>query len=102
MVIYILFAIGSGMLIISGYIDLSPVYRRVCRNILGSLLGSGMPWYISAVLTIATGALFGLFNAFLVDVLGSGVHRHARDGLVYRQGYAMMSPTARFWATDPL
>ncbi len=70
MVIYILFAIGSGMLIISGYIDLSPGFIGVFAGIMvGSLLGNGIPWYISAVLTIAAGALFGLFNAFLVDVL---------------------------------
>ncbi len=70
MVIYMLFAIGSGMLIISGYIDLSPGFIGVFAGIMvGSLLGIGMPWYLSAFLCIAAGAVFGLFNALLIDML---------------------------------
>ena len=71
MVIYILFAIGEGLLIISGEIDLSPGYIGVFTGVLmGVLLTAGIPWYIVIILCIAVGAAFGLFNALLINALG--------------------------------
>ena len=71
MVIYILFAIGESLLIISGEIDLSPGYVGVFAGVfMGVLLNAGIPWYIVIVLCLAAGAAFGLFNAFLINALG--------------------------------
>lgn len=71
MVIYILFAIGESLLIISGEIDLSPGYIGVFSGVfMGVLLNMGIPWYIVIVLCVAAGAVFGLFNAFLINSLG--------------------------------
>jgi len=72
MVIYILFAIGESLLIISGEIDLSPGYIGVFAGVLMGVLLSvyGIAWYIVIILCVAAGALFGLFNAFMINVLG--------------------------------
>ena len=71
MVIYILFAIGESLLIISGEIDLSPGFVGVFAGVfMGILLNAGVPWYLVVVVCIATGAAFGLFNAFLINALG--------------------------------
>jgi ribose/xylose/arabinose/galactoside ABC-type transport system permease subunit len=70
MVIGILFAIAEGMLIISGEIDLSPGFIGLLSGIvMGTFLSAGLPWYIAVVLSLATGTAFGLFNAFLINVL---------------------------------
>lgn len=69
MVIYSLLAIGVAMLIISGEIDLSPGYVGTFSGVLFAVLSeqAGLPWYLSLVLCLSAGAVFGLFNALLVN-----------------------------------
>jgi ribose/xylose/arabinose/galactoside ABC-type transport system permease subunit len=70
MVIYILFAIGESLLIISGEIDLSPGHIGVFTGIvMGLLLSAGIPWYIVIPMCVVVGAVFGLLNAFLINAL---------------------------------
>lgn len=72
MVLFILFAIAEGMLLISGELDFSPGYvGTVAGVILAALLKStGLPWFMVVLICIAFGAVFGLLNAFLVNELG--------------------------------
>lgn len=72
MVLYMLFAVGEGMLIISGEIDLSPGYVGTCAGVLlaGLLWYSSIPWYIAVIITLAFGAIIGLLNALLINELG--------------------------------
>ncbi|NLT14318.1 MAG: ABC transporter permease [Clostridiales bacterium] len=69
MVIYTLMAVGVGLLIISGEIDLSPGYVGTFSGVLFAVLSeqAGLPWYLSFVLCLLAGAAFGLFNALLVN-----------------------------------
>lgn len=71
MVLYTLFAIAEGLLIISGEIDLSTGYVGVVSGVLLSALlaTSGLPWVAVVVLCLLVGAAFGLFNAFLINEL---------------------------------
>jgi ribose transport system permease protein len=72
MVLYMLLAIGEGILIIFGEIDLSIGYiGTMCGVIIAILMTSlGLPWYVAIVGALALGAAYGLFNAFLINELG--------------------------------
>ncbi|NLV51215.1 MAG: ABC transporter permease [Clostridiales bacterium] len=68
MTIYTLFAVGGGLVIISGKIDLSPSYvGAVCGVLLAKLLDQGLPWYLVVPICLAVGAAFGLLNAVLIN-----------------------------------
>lgn len=71
MVIYMLLAIGGGLVIISGGIDLSPGYVGTAAGaIMATLLAStNLPWFVVVIICLAIGAAFGLFNAFLINEL---------------------------------
>lgn len=71
MVLYTLFAVGEGMLIIFGQIDLSPGYVGTAAGVmLAALLWlTGLPWFVVILLSLLLGIAFGLFNAFLINVL---------------------------------
>lgn len=72
MVLYTLFAIAEGLLIISGEIDLSPGYvGTACGATMAALLaGSGIPWFIVICLCLLFGIIFGIVNAVLINELG--------------------------------
>lgn len=72
MVLYTLFAVGEGMLIIFGQIDLSPGYIGTASGVmLAALLWfTGLPWFIVILLSLLLGIAFGLLNAFLINELG--------------------------------
>ena len=72
MVLYTLFAIAEGMLIIFGEIDLSPGYIGTAAGVmLAALLAfTGIPWFIVVILCLLLGIVFGLFNALLINELG--------------------------------
>lgn len=72
MVLYTLFAIGEGMLIIFGQIDLSPGYIGTTAGVMvaGLLWMTGIPWFIVIILSLLLGIVFGLLNAFLINELG--------------------------------
>ncbi len=68
MTLYTLFAVGGGLVIISGKIDLSPGYvGAVTGVLLAKLLSVGMPWYLVVVLCLLVGVAFGVLNAVLVN-----------------------------------
>ena len=92
MVIYILFAIGEGLLIISGEIDLSPGYIGVFSGmVMGLLLQGGMPWYAAVMLSLIAGTAFGLFNAFLINALSmQGFIATLATGLYVAKGFAQV------------
>ena len=63
-----LVAIGHTYLIIAGQNDLSPGSLAAFSGVLAALLVSqGMNLFLSFVITIAAGALVGVFNAFMVN-----------------------------------
>jgi ribose/xylose/arabinose/galactoside ABC-type transport system permease subunit len=68
MVIYTLLAIGGGLVIIAGEIDLSPGYIGTAAGaIMAALLhNTGAPWFIVVIICLIFGAVFGLLNAVLI------------------------------------
>ncbi len=63
-----LVAIGHTYLIIAGQNDLSPGSLAAFSGVLAALLVStGMNMYLAFIVTIAAGALVGVFNAFMVN-----------------------------------
>ncbi|HPR77737.1 MAG TPA: ABC transporter permease, partial [Candidatus Limiplasma sp.] len=63
-----LVAIGHTYLIIAGQNDLSPGSLAAFSGVLAALLvSSGVNLYVSFLLTLAAGALVGVFNAFMVN-----------------------------------
>jgi ribose/xylose/arabinose/galactoside ABC-type transport system permease subunit len=72
MVLYTLFAIAEGMLIIFGEIDLSPGYIGTASGVLlAALLAfTGLPWFVAIILCLMLGIAFGLLNALLINELG--------------------------------
>ncbi len=72
MVLYILFAVAEGLLIISGELDFSPGYVGAVAGVIlaGLLLNTGLPWFFVALACLIFGAVFGLINAVLVNELG--------------------------------
>lgn len=66
-----LMTIGAGLLMISGYIDLSlGGTGTMCAMLMAFLLSVGAPWYVAVILAIALGGVAGAFNAFCVNELG--------------------------------
>lgn len=92
MVIYILFAIAEGLLIISGEIDLSPGYIGVFSGMaMGLMLASGVPWYIAVTVSLLAGTAFGLLNAFLINALGmQGFIATLATGAYVAKGFAQV------------
>ena len=72
MVLYTLFAVAEGMLIIFGEIDLSPGYIGTAAGVmLAALLSfTGIPWFIVIIMCLLLGVVFGLLNALLINELG--------------------------------
>ena len=65
-----LLAIGAGMLMISGYIDLSlGGIGTMCAIMAASLLRADVPWYLAFIVAIVAGGVCGAFNAFMVNEL---------------------------------
>lgn len=65
-----LIAIGESYLIISGQIDLSPGAVAAFAGVFAALLAqNGVPFLLIIVITLAVGAVFGILNAFQVNVL---------------------------------
>jgi len=64
-------AIGVTFVIISGGIDLSIGTVQMCAAMVGGVLFRkfGMPFWLALVCILITGALFGLFNGFLIAKL---------------------------------
>ena len=71
MVLVSLLAIGEGMLIIAGNIDLSAGSVGTLAGVLLAFLLStlGLPWPIAVIGCLVCGALCGLINAFLINEL---------------------------------
>jgi ribose/xylose/arabinose/galactoside ABC-type transport system permease subunit len=72
MVLYMLFAVGEGLLIISGEIDLSPGYvGTMCGVFVAYMLtNTALPSVIVILLALALGTAIGLINALLINALG--------------------------------
>ncbi|MDR1299396.1 MAG: ABC transporter permease [Oscillospiraceae bacterium] len=72
MVIYTLLAVGGGLLIIFGEIDLSPGYIGTAAGAMMAALLSegGAPWFAVLICCLLFGAAFGAINAALVNELG--------------------------------
>lgn len=65
-----LIAIGESYLIISGQIDLSPGAVAAFAGVLSALLAQkGVPFILIVPITLCVGAVFGMINAFQVNVL---------------------------------
>ena len=63
-----LLAIGAGMLMISGQIDLSlGGIGTMCAMLAAYLLRLGIPWYVALLAALVLGAISGAFNAVLVN-----------------------------------
>lgn len=63
-------AIGSGMLMISGNIDLSvAAIGTFGPMILATLLQFGLPWYLALIIALAVCACCGAMNAFMVNFM---------------------------------
>lgn len=63
-------ALGAMMVLISGGIDLSAGYGvGLCAIVAGTVLSNDGSLWAAIALTIATGALIGMFNGFFVGVL---------------------------------
>lgn len=71
MVVVALLTIGAGCLMVSGDLDLSAGYvGTLCGVVLAyCCTNMGMAWPLALILSIVVGAVFGLFNAFLVNEL---------------------------------
>jgi ribose/xylose/arabinose/galactoside ABC-type transport system permease subunit len=72
MVLYMLFAVGEGLLIISGELDLSPGYiGTMCGVFVAFLLANtAIPSIIVLLMALALGGIIGLINAVLINGLG--------------------------------
>jgi ribose/xylose/arabinose/galactoside ABC-type transport system permease subunit len=72
MVLYMLFAVGSGLLIIAGNIDLSPGYiGTMCGVFLAFMLANtSLPSIIVILLALLLGVVIGLLNGLLINALG--------------------------------
>jgi ribose/xylose/arabinose/galactoside ABC-type transport system permease subunit len=72
MVLYTLFAVAEGMLIVFGELDLSPGYVGTAAGVmLAALLWfTAIPWFIVVILCLLLGIVFGLINALLVNEFG--------------------------------
>jgi len=72
MVLYTLFAVAEGMLIVFGELDLSPGYVGTAAGVmLAALLAfTSIPWFIVVILCLLLGVAFGLLNALLVNEFG--------------------------------
>lgn len=65
-----LVAIGHTYLIIAGQNDLSPgSLAALCGVIAALLVGNGVPFGIAFLITLAAGALVGVFNAWMVNCI---------------------------------
>lgn len=62
-------AVGGGLVVILGDIDLSPGYIGTASGVLLAVLlaKTPLPWFVVLILAIALGAAFGLLNAFLIN-----------------------------------
>ena len=71
MVLVSLLAIGEGMLIIAGNIDLSAGAVGTLAGVLLSFLLTtlGLPWPVAVIGCLVSGAVCGLINAFLINEL---------------------------------
>ena len=69
MVVYTPLAVGGGLVIIFGDIDLAPGYIGTAAGaMLATLLSAtALPWFIVLILALALGAVFGIINAFLIN-----------------------------------
>lgn len=72
MVLYMLFAVGEGLLIISGELDLSPGYvGTMCGVFVAYMLtNTALPSVIVILLALMLGTAIGLINALLINALG--------------------------------
>lgn len=65
-----LVAIGHTYLIIAGQNDLSPgSLAALCGVVAALLVGQGMPFGVSLIMTMVVGALVGVFNAWMVNCI---------------------------------
>jgi len=65
-----LLAIGAGMLMIAGYIDLSlGGIGTMCAMLAAYMLRVGCPWYLALITALVLGGIGGAFNAFMVNEL---------------------------------
>lgn len=65
-----LVAIGHTYLIIAGQNDLSPgSLAALCGVVAALLVGQGMPFGVSLIITMVVGALVGVFNAWMVNCI---------------------------------
>ena len=91
-------AIPVAMLLIAGYIDLSVGSTLALGGVVASLVmdkASGNPM-VAIILAIAAGAAVGLFNAFVVTVLGLNSFITTLGTLTAVRGVAqLISPTPR-------
>lgn len=63
-----LVAIGHTYLIIAGQNDLSPgSVAALCGVVAALLVGNGLPFWLSFIITVAVGAFVGVFNAWMVN-----------------------------------
>jgi len=71
MVLYLLLAIGVGLIILLGEIDLSSGYiGTVCGALLAAMSATfGFPWYVAIFLALLLGVVFGLVNGLLINEL---------------------------------
>jgi ribose/xylose/arabinose/galactoside ABC-type transport system permease subunit len=70
MVVVTFLTVGASLLLISGNIDLSTgAIGTLCGIILSKLLANGIPWPTALIVSLATGAAFGTFNAVLINEL---------------------------------
>jgi len=105
MVIVGLLTIGAGCLIISGNIDLSAGYVGSLCGVFVAHLSTilGLSWPLALIGVLVTGALFGVFNAFLVNQLklqafiATLATGYIADGLIYS-----ISPSGTIVLDDPV
>lgn len=65
-----LVAIGHTYLIIAGQNDLSPgSVAALCGVVAAILVGYGLPFWLALVITMAVGAIVGIFNAWMVNCI---------------------------------
>ena len=69
MVLFILFAIGVAMVVLSGEFDLSPGYIGTAAGAtMAALLeGGNIPWFIAIPICLILGIVLGLINAVLIN-----------------------------------
>lgn len=62
-------AVGGGIIIIFGDVDLAPGYIGTAAGTMMTALltKAGLPWYVAIILALVLGAVFGLLNAFLIN-----------------------------------